>query len=531
MNAADLSYPDGFRAQYILKTVLQQIDRLSKYLSDQSVVVLNSSSFSDFFNGLIDEADRAMLPCFAYEIASAKDRGVLEGLTSSERYKSFFVKNDKWTEHMTIVHKKYEGLFREINSTIVASVTNLIECINHLIADQDFIKDTILKDGSVQVTDIDILSSDRHKNGRQPLVISFSSGDRLVYKPADLTVDALFCSFLELLELEFPYDLRSASVYPRGDYGWMEYIEHLPCVNLEEIELFYRRSGVLLAATDFLNYTDGHVENLIASGSYPVIVDGETFFQPLIGERASRSILFTQLIQLYPEGVDDLPQLNSALQALSTERAHIVRPYAINDGTDEIRLQFRGVSAEQTQNNPILIDIIQQSHMYVDFIIDGYTTAYRIISSKKSALLHNGEWWDKLKSSKPRYIARPTLYYAMLIRLIQQPINIRSSGNLNQDFLKECLSTKTSYILDTERFIPYEIDSLMKFDIPYFYHQPSKRDMFDTDGGLYSDVFKLSSIDHILLNFSEFDEDYMMRSLKIISEEIKKSSGQLGILR
>ncbi len=531
MNIKALIYPDGFRAQYILKTVLKEIDRLNVYLSDQSLIDCKDDSFLGFFNNLINEADQAMLPCFAYEITSAKDRGILEGPTSIDRYKSFFIRDTGWTDYVVMVHRKYEGLFEGINSNISTSVNNLLECIGRLARDECFIRDTIFKSNNDVVVDIDALSSDRHKNGRQPLIISFSSGKKLVYKPTDLTVDALFCSFLELLDLELPYDLRYASVYPRGDYGWMEYIEHLPCSSIEEIELFYRRSGVLLAVCDFLNYTDGHVENLIASGPYPVIVDGETFFQPLIGERTSRSILFTQLIQLYPEGVDDLPQLNSALQALSTERAHVVHPYAVSDGTDEMKIQFRGVSAPETQNTPVLLDMTQPSHAYLDFIIDGYITGYKRISSKRNDLLGNSEWWDKLSASRPRYIVRPTLYYAMLIRLAQQPINIEIDGKLSQEFLRKCLSIKTSYILDTDKFMRYEIDSLMRFDIPYFYHRPSERDIFDTDGGMYIDVFKSSAIDHILMNCSEFDETYMMRSLDIISREIAKSSEQSDISR
>ena len=43
--------------------------------------------------------------------------------------------------------------------------------------------------------------------------------------------------------------------------------------------IFYIRFGEILALSYILNATDLHMENLIAYGEYPVIIDLETFIQ------------------------------------------------------------------------------------------------------------------------------------------------------------------------------------------------------------------------------------------------------------
>ncbi len=69
----------------------------------------------------------------------------------------------------------------------------------------------------------------------------------------------------------------------RGAYGWTEFVEAQACDTPEQVQRFYERQGGYLALLYFLEATDFHLENLIAAGEHPVLVDLEALFHPRVG--------------------------------------------------------------------------------------------------------------------------------------------------------------------------------------------------------------------------------------------------------
>ena len=68
------------------------------------------------------------------------------------------------------------------------------------------------------------------------------------------------------------------TILDRGDYGWVEYVEHRSCASDEEIRRYYRRTGNFLCLVYALNGSDFHFENMIADGEHPVPIDLETIY-------------------------------------------------------------------------------------------------------------------------------------------------------------------------------------------------------------------------------------------------------------
>jgi lantibiotic modifying enzyme len=60
----------------------------------------------------------------------------------------------------------------------------------------------------------------------------------------------------------------------------MEYVEQVPCANLQEVQHYYQRSGMLLGLLYVLGGTDMHHENLVACGEHPVLIDLEASASP-----------------------------------------------------------------------------------------------------------------------------------------------------------------------------------------------------------------------------------------------------------
>ncbi|WP_119280003.1 DUF4135 domain-containing protein [Calidithermus roseus] len=249
-----------------------------------------------------------------------------------------------------------------------------------------------------------------------------------------------------------------------------------------------------------------------------ILVDTETLFQPGSANRENRSPLFTMLVQKIPDDLDGF-RFSAAIQAPSNNRVHMVFPYVQNDQTDEMKILFHGVPAPNTQNNPIFGDQIYLPGSYVESIIEGYRYGFDRIT-KRVERIFSPNWWSALGHCRPRFIIRPTVYYAMLIRLIQQPRYCAEPESIGS-FLRHQLAKSPT---DLNQFIGYEVADLKRFDIPYFYHRPAQRSIFDGFDQEYPNFFAESAVVHLARNMVEFDKSYRDRSVDILRAEIERAS-------
>jgi lantibiotic modifying enzyme len=127
---------------------------------------------------------------------------------------------------------------------------------------------------------------DHHRQGRTVASLVFSDGDHrwdIVYKPRDMRIDFEFQRLLKNEDIlgGLP-PMASLGVWHGEGYGYMEFVRHVPCRDAQERELFYTNAGRLSALLYVLGYTDGHRENLIASGPNLFFIDGETLLTPTL---------------------------------------------------------------------------------------------------------------------------------------------------------------------------------------------------------------------------------------------------------
>ncbi|MEZ4673925.1 MAG: DUF4135 domain-containing protein [Caldilineaceae bacterium] len=80
------------------------------------------------------------------------------------------------------------------------------------------------------------------------LIVAFSSGFRLVYKPRSLAVDVHFQELLAWFNQRGAQPpLYLLQILDRGEYGWVEYVAHKACTSRQEVARFYQRLGNYLA--------------------------------------------------------------------------------------------------------------------------------------------------------------------------------------------------------------------------------------------------------------------------------------------
>lgn len=315
-------FRDSLRAQYYLSALEKAISSFQSF--DRTIPLARSFDIllNEFASEVGMQIDSIILPAIVHEIHEAKSTSKLKGSSSNERYRHFFIENKSFTKQARAVIYKYPFLFEVIDHVIKSLFSNLSTALARFKMDYSLIKKSFGISNSSVVEKIQLLgTSDRHCNC-QSLLFSFSNGSKVIYKPVDLRPDELFYQFVKELKLPHPFDLQCLNVFPQKNYGWIKYIHPCPCKNLEQIENFYRRIGVLLAITDALNYTDGHCENLIASGEYPVLLDGETLFQNYNSSIVKyKSIFSTLLVERRDRRKRNLPY--SALQVYQQERLEL----------------------------------------------------------------------------------------------------------------------------------------------------------------------------------------------------------------
>ncbi|MEO1368812.1 MAG: DUF4135 domain-containing protein, partial [Acidobacteriota bacterium] len=134
--------------------------------------------------------------------------------------------------------------------------------------------------------------ADAHQGGRRVRRLILDAGDgeprAVIYKPRDVSAEVI-------LERCFTWaaarGLADAPGAPRGldggGYGYFEAIDAgADFAAAADAAAYFRRAGALVAFADALRGRDLHAENIVATPSGPVAVDGEMFFQP---RRATRT--------------------------------------------------------------------------------------------------------------------------------------------------------------------------------------------------------------------------------------------------
>jgi hypothetical protein len=233
---------------------------------------------------LLQQATRTL----TLELHVARLEGRLSGETPEERFGQFVTRLTD-PEHLWPLLTEYAPLARLLIETLQRWVAFSLEVVQHLCTDWKEIC-RVLAPGEAPGTLCQVIAGigDLHQGGKSTLILQFTSGWRLVYKPRSLAVDVHFQQLLADLNARGAQPpFRLLGVLDKGDHGWAEYVAPGSCTTREELSRFYERQGGYLALLYVLEATDFHYENLIAAGEHPMLVDLEALFHPRPEELAS----------------------------------------------------------------------------------------------------------------------------------------------------------------------------------------------------------------------------------------------------
>ena len=276
-----------------------------------------------------------------------------------------------------------------------------------------------------KVTALQMDAGDQH-NGASTVIITFDSRFKIVYKPGCSKVTLAYNQFVNWVNGKLAEQLVTFEVVNKGQYAWLEFIEHKECQSEEELPTYFKRAGILTGLAYFLNSRDLHYENVIAHGDCPVLIDHETLVGPIILDANSKlyqqtegSILQTNLL---PTNIKAFPSFRSGFGSSVYHSPFGFVHTIASCNTDKMRktVQLKNVEL-QKKNKPCLNGEFQNLADYKSFFQTGLESLYKLILDNKSFLLGLGSPLQLFENIEIRFVWRPTHVYSNLLAKLNHP--------------------------------------------------------------------------------------------------------------
>ncbi|MFJ8773111.1 type 2 lanthipeptide synthetase LanM [Streptomyces microflavus] len=453
----------------------------------------------DFRSHLTRRLARLAARTLVLELHKARRAGRLAGDGPEARFRDF-LRLTAGRDGLAAFLTAYPVLARILARTSLAAADALTEMLGRLADDRELLDASgVLGDGATgtpaagrgprALTGVEAGAGDSHRGGRSVMILRFTDGSRLVYKPRPLAAHRHFNTLVEWFgSLPGAPSLRALRVLDRGDYGWVEFVEERPCSSTAETHLFYRRQGALLALLHLLDGTDLHQENLIACGPHPVLVDVETLFHPPLSQAHSADPAARALHDSV-QRVGLLPQLlvgdSAALDvsAIGGGRA-AASPIETADwadaGRDTMRLVRRSARFTESANRPRLQGVPADPSAYTDSLCEGFRAGYTSISDYRDELLGRRGLLTDFAQDEVRVVPRPTWTYTTLLDESTHPDLMRDAAERHQ--VLSLLRTPTLGVPALPGLEDEEIEELWAGDVPVFLTRPGSTDLWSGTG-------------------------------------------------
>ncbi|MBF4624591.1 type 2 lanthipeptide synthetase LanM family protein [Clavibacter sp. VKM Ac-2872] len=378
---------------------------------------------------------------------------------------------------------------------------------------------------------VDLGSGDPHDGGQSVATLRFSDGRRLVYKPRDCRVFALYRDLVDALAPALPAEirLRAAAVLPRDGYGWVEFVAHADDASAAiPLSRHLGRLGSLLAVAHVLGASDLHLENVIASADGPVPIDLETLIQnrsEVDGEdgtalrRASRmlnasvlgsGILPVQLTTGEGTSIDVSVSTGGLHDAGTTATVHQV----VDAATDGMRIEAREMPVGRSRNQPpgATLARIRSGRAA---LADGYARTFRAVIELRAEV-------RAILSAAPdmssRHIVRATRSYSLLLTEMRRPRPLRSG--IDRDHLLRHLWTRIEDHPADAALIEAEERALWRLDVPLFSTRMDARALIADDREVAPGRFARTTREDVLDRLAGLTLDDLPESLRLIDESV-----------
>jgi len=478
--------------------------------------LLTQEAEAQLLEGLARRLQYLSMRTLILELNVARMLEQLPGDTAQERFHYFSTIHFQERRALVALLEEYPVLARLLATSTERWLTVGLELLEHLATDRDALGRMFLggKDLGL-LTNVQTGVSDLHRQGRGVVLLGFSSGLKLVYKPKSLAVDVRFQQLLRWLnEQGLRHPQRVLTVLNLGTHGWVEFVESAGCDSREALQRFYWRQGSSLALLHLLSAVDFHLENLIASGEHPVLVDLEALFHQRATKGPGDSAMQRAWAALDQSiiSVGMLPMLifgrggrvgvdMSGLGGEAGQLAPQAVPMVEDAFQDTMRMVRRQGRTSGSSNRPQFQGQPVDASTYTEDIVQGFQETYQLLLHHRETL---GSRLQDFAEVEVRHIARATQRYALLLQESVHPDFLRDG--LERDKVLDNLWAETAIWPELRRLVPCEHADLRLGDIPLFTTRPGQRHLWSSTGECLRDFFPRDCLSEVRERLARMNE-------------------------
>lgn len=386
----------------------------------------------------------------------------------------------------------------------------------HAAADRRALAETVLGGGDPgPVTGIRALSGDRHHGGRAVTLVEFADGRRAIHKPRGVALEGALYGLLGRIDREAGEDrFLAPATLDRGSWGWMEFVRSSPCRDRSGALRYYDAAGGLLAVLHALAAIDCTMENVVAAGEHPVLIDAETVLHPLpVGvpddRRSTRapadSVLATDFL---PRNRPGYPIDVSGL-AGGSKRVEVEVLDWREMNTDAMALGSRRTLHRGALNRPRVGGSPVEARDSLEPLLEGFRRTYRWLADRDPT-----GWpeWDAFAGRPVRYLPRSTQVYTSVLLSTCQPRFLQDGADWSIEH--EILARGLAWVDDTGRFWPLvdaERRALARCDVPHFSTRTDGHDLILDDGGTVPGFFAETALERAEARLTGLGADDLAR--------------------
>lgn len=482
------------------------------------------------FDNLARQLGQQVSRTMTLELNVARLQGHLQGDTPEERFQHF-VEKLSYDAGIIPLLEEYAALARLLAVTIDHWVSYRLEFLEHLCLDWKQICQTLTANCPPgKLIEFDGSIGDLHREGRSTLRLRFESGFQLIYKPRSMAIDVHFQQLLLWLNERGDHPaFRTIQVLDKGSYGWTEFITPQGCTTQVEVARFYERQGGYLALFYALEATDMNLENLIAAGEHPIIIDLEALFHPRLvntittnpQQQAFQAMNFSVLrVGLLPLRVwGNQGQAGIDVSGMGGQQGQ-TSPYPLlqveNMGTDQMCFTRKYIAMPGQQNRPTLAGNDVNILEYTEQITTGFEKIYRLLIQYREELLagplHN------FAQDEIRLVIRPTQVYGQLLSESLHPNLMRDM--LDRDRFFDHLWANVEAMPRLQRIIEAEHNDLHAGNIPIFTTRPGTRDIATSWRSSLVNFLDEPSLELVKVRLKGFNEQDLSRQIWFIQASL-----------
>ena len=395
------------------------------------------------------------------------------------------------------------------------------ELLTRLAGDRAAIEEEFGIHRDLLVTSLGTGLSDPHRGGRGVVIIGFSDGSRVVYKPRPVDIEVRYHDFVECVSSALPDgSLRTLKVLVRSEYGYIEHVRAEVPDGADGLARFYRNAGRVLAILYVLGATDCHWENMIAAGDQLVLIDAETlldgFPYPADDKAAaeapsqavdsiSDSVLRTGMLPAWIS-VGHARAIDISALGVPVRDPLVRRPAWCFTNSDDMVWGEREVEPRQPACLPVGDGDTNPLADYRDDLVGGLTQTLAALE-RPAVRIRARDCLERFRGVRRRVVVRPTRTYVVLQA---EALDLAALRDPDERALQlERLSR--AYIGASERpptwpVLQREIEALERLDVPYFESVAGATSLLADDDVVVPDYYEKEGLTEALRRLDALSE-------------------------